>query len=163
MHSVVKWHLSFSLPLKQNFHLFVQIWDPAYLNSSALAFVLVLCSRGKKVTGSGLFLDGSKMSFSCLSLILLLRTSDSLGKAQDKRDMLAWKVSVPSHGNCLSLQCTTALQRTADTVGWVQSQGPGWMGDFHYIGQEPTLVLPASLVDTCCDLPQHVVDQAPSI
>lgn len=54
--SVVKCYLSFSLSLKQRFHLSVQIGDLACFTSPVSAFVLVLCPRGKKVAGSGYFL-----------------------------------------------------------------------------------------------------------
>lgn len=89
------------------------------------------------------FSGDNKASFSWLRLIPLLRTSDSLGEAQHKRKMLTWEASILFHGNCFNLQCISALQGTANTVEWVQSQGRGWMGDFHDIAQEPNLVLPA--------------------
>lgn len=101
IHSVVKCYLSFSFPLKQRFHWSVQIGDPAWFSPLLYQPFSWFCApEVRKLLVVGifhcedsypstleLFLGGSKTSF-WLSLIALLRTSDSLGKAQHKRKML---------------------------------------------------------------------------
>lgn len=156
IHSVVKCYLSFSFPPKQCFHLSIQIGDPDCFSPllyqpfswfcapevRKLWVVSISHCEDSYPSTLELFLGGSKTSF-CLSLIALLKSSDSPGKTQHKRKMLTWEASILSHGNCPNLQCTSVLQGMANSIEWVQSQGRGWMGDFHDIAQEPNLVLPA--------------------